>query len=152
MVADAINERMARRIDYLLEQVRVLREVYRETTGRKRILFTDERRRRLAIKAKALTPDEREGCCQIVRPNTLLDWFRQLVAKKYDSSMRRKKPGRGKALRVRLLCGRNLRDVRYCSCDSLLRDRTAHTRRAHRSYAVQHFRARAVHLHPMISL
>jgi hypothetical protein len=63
MVAYAINERMARRIDYLLEEVRVLREVYRETTGRKRIPFTDEQLRRLAIKGKALTPDEREGCC-----------------------------------------------------------------------------------------
>jgi hypothetical protein len=36
----AINERMARRIDHLLEEVRVLREVYSETTGRKRIPFT----------------------------------------------------------------------------------------------------------------
>jgi putative transposase len=35
MIAYAINERMARRIDYLLEEVRVLREVYNETTGRK---------------------------------------------------------------------------------------------------------------------
>lgn len=94
MVAYAINERMARRIGYLLEEVRVLREVYGETTGRKRIPFTDEQRRRLAVKGKALTPDEREGCCQIVRPSTLLAWFRQLSAKKYDSSTRRKKPGR----------------------------------------------------------
>jgi transposase len=94
MVAYAINERMARRIDYLLEEVRVLREVYSETTGRKRIPFTDEQRRRLAIKGKVLTPEAREGCCQIVRPNTILAWFRQLVAKKYDSSKQRKKPGR----------------------------------------------------------
>jgi hypothetical protein len=40
MVAYAINERMARRIDYLLEEVRVLREVYAETTGTKRIPLT----------------------------------------------------------------------------------------------------------------
>jgi putative transposase len=94
MVAYAINERVARRIDYLLEEVRVLREVYTETTGRKRIVFNDEQRRRLAIKGKALRPEERQGCCQIVRPSTLLAWFRQLAAKKYDSSMQRKKPGR----------------------------------------------------------
>jgi hypothetical protein len=48
MAAYAINERMARRIEYLLEEVRVLREVYNECTGRKRISFTDEQRRRLA--------------------------------------------------------------------------------------------------------
>jgi len=60
IVAYAIDERMARRIEYLLEEVRVLREVCTESTGRKRISFTDEQRRRLAIKGKALTPEERE--------------------------------------------------------------------------------------------
>jgi len=94
MVTYAINERMARRFDYLLEEVRVLREVYTETTGRKRVPFTDEQRRRLAVKGKALTPDDRHLCCQIVRPSTILAWFRKLAAAKYDSSTQRKKPGR----------------------------------------------------------
>ena len=94
MVAYAINERLARRLEYLLEEVRVLREIYAETTGRKRIPFTDEQRRRLAIKGRALTPEEREACCQTVRPSTLLTWFRQLAAQKYDSSTQRRKPGR----------------------------------------------------------
>ena len=94
MVAYAINKQTARMIEYLLEEVRVLREVYTECTGRKRISFTDEQRRRLAIKGKALTPEEREVCCQIVRPNTILAWFRQLAAKKYDSSEQRRKLGR----------------------------------------------------------
>ncbi|MGE5783203.1 MAG: helix-turn-helix domain-containing protein [Myxococcales bacterium] len=94
MVTYALNERMARRFDYLLEEVRVLREVYTETTGRKRIPFTDEQRRRLAVKGKALTPDDRHLCCQIVRPSTILAWFRKLAAAKYDSSTQRKKQGR----------------------------------------------------------
>lgn len=69
MVTYAMNERMARRIDYLLEGVRVLREVYTETTGRRPVPFTDAQRQRLAVKGKALTAaDEREECCQIVRP------------------------------------------------------------------------------------
>ena len=96
MVAYAFGERMARRIEYLLEEVRVLREVYNEATGRKRIQFTDEQRLRLGVKGKALTPDERKGCCQIVRPSTILAWFRQLVAQKYDSSTQRKKLGRAR--------------------------------------------------------
>ena len=83
-MAHAINERMARRIEYLLEEVRVLREVYTETTGRRRISFTDEQRRPLAIKGKALTPEERKRCCQTVRPCTILAWFRQLAAKKWN--------------------------------------------------------------------
>ena len=104
MVAYAINERLARRLEYLMEEVRVLREVYTETTGRKRVPFTDEQRRRLAIKARALTPEERDVYCQIVRPSTLLTWFRQLAAQKYDSSTQRRKPGRPrKAIDIRKL-------------------------------------------------
>ncbi|MBN2194682.1 MAG: helix-turn-helix domain-containing protein, partial [Polyangiaceae bacterium] len=94
MVAHAINERMARRIEYLLEENRVLREVFTETTGRKRLPLTDDQRRRLAVRGKPLTPEERESCCQIVRPDTILAWFRQLVARRYDSSRLRRNPGR----------------------------------------------------------
>ena len=94
VVAYAINRQIDRRIEYLLEEVRVLREVYTETTGRTRISFTDEQRRRLAVKGKALTPEERKGCCQVVRPCTILAWFRQLAAEKYDSSKQRRKLGR----------------------------------------------------------
>jgi len=92
-IAYAINERMARRVDYLQEEVRVLKEALVAATGKKRINFTAEQRRRLALKGKALTAEERRACCQIVRPATILAWFRQLAAQKYDSSKRRK-PGR----------------------------------------------------------
>ncbi len=94
MIAHAINERMARQLDYLMEEVRVLREVYTTDTGRKRIPFTDEQRRRLAVAGQALTPEERETCCQIVRPKTILEWFRKLAAQKYDGSKQRCRPGR----------------------------------------------------------
>ena len=63
------------------------------TTGKKRIAFTAEQRQRLAIKGKALTPDERQGCCQLVRPATILNWFRDLAAKPSDGSKQRN-PGR----------------------------------------------------------
>jgi len=98
MVAHAINERMARRIDYLLEEVRVLKESLRTATGTARIRFTPEQRRRLARKGKVLTPEERRACCQIVRPETILAWFRQLAAQKYNGS-RNRKPGRPRKAR-----------------------------------------------------
>jgi len=41
-----------------------------------------------------LTLDEPKDCCQMVRLSTILAWFRQLAAKKYDSSTRRNEPGR----------------------------------------------------------
>ena len=54
---------------------------------------TAGQRQRLAIKGKALTPDERQGCCQLVQPATILKCFRDLAAKPYDGSKRRN-PGR----------------------------------------------------------
>jgi hypothetical protein len=47
-------------------------------------------RRRLALKGKKPTAEERTACCQIVRPETILAWFRRLAALKYDSSKARK--------------------------------------------------------------
>jgi hypothetical protein len=81
-----INERMARRVEYLREDVLVLKEALAAATGKTRIDFTDEQRRGLALKGKALTAEQRRHCCQIVRPETILAWFRRLAAQKYDSS------------------------------------------------------------------
>ncbi len=50
---------MARRLDYVQEEVRVLREALLTATGKTRIAFTVEHRQRLAIKGRAPTPDER---------------------------------------------------------------------------------------------
>ena len=94
LVVSAFNERMARRFEYLHEENRVLREVFTEFTGRKRIPFSDAQRLRLAVKGKELSPIERKACCQIVSPQTLLDWFRRLAATKYDSSTTPRTPGR----------------------------------------------------------
>jgi transposase len=38
------------------------------------------------VTGKALSPEERKKCCQIVKPGTILGWFRQMAARKYDSS------------------------------------------------------------------
>ena len=92
-IACAINERMRRKEEYLLEEVRVLKEVLFETSSTTRISFTANQRRRLALKGIELTAKERRTCCQLVRPETILAWFRQLAARIYDSSKNRK-PGR----------------------------------------------------------
>jgi len=94
MVAYTIDRRMLKRAEYLQEEVRVLREALANATGTSRIRFTPEQRRRLATKGKALTPKEREESCQIVRPATILAWFRQLTARAYNGSTHRRPPGR----------------------------------------------------------
>ena len=103
MFAYAINARMARKIDYLQEEVRVLKEALAAATGKTRIELNAEQRRRLALKGKELTAEERRACCQIVRPETILAWFRQLAARKYDSSKAPKVGRPGKAADVREL-------------------------------------------------
>jgi hypothetical protein len=60
-----------------------------------RLLFTDGQRRRPALRAKALG---RKGLVKIstrVTPDTLLRWYRRLIARKYDGS-RTRRPGRPK--------------------------------------------------------
>jgi len=78
-------------IEYLQEENRALRE----QLGGKRLLLTDGQRRRLAAKAKAIG---RRGLLEIdtlVTPDTLLRWYRRLIARKYDGS-RARKAGRPK--------------------------------------------------------
>ena len=112
MVAYAINERMARRVEYLREEVRVLKEALAAGTDKTRIDFNAEQRRRLALKGKALTAEERRACCQIVRPQTILAWFRQLAAQRYDSSEVRKTGRPRKAADIRDLVLKLARDNR----------------------------------------
>jgi len=93
MIGCAINERMQKKLDYTQTEVRVLKEIIERLTGKKRIPFTDAHRRRLAIAGKDLTSKERTELCTLVKPGTILTWFRAFCAKKYDSSKKRG-PGR----------------------------------------------------------
>ncbi len=77
---------MQKQLEYVLEENRVLIEVI----GKKRIPLTDAQRRRLAIKGRTLAPKDRATVCRIVKPETLLGWFRKLVAAKYDGSKNRR--------------------------------------------------------------
>jgi hypothetical protein len=55
MIAYAINERLARRVDYPRAEVLVLKEVLAVATGKSRLDLSAEQRRRLALKGKELT-------------------------------------------------------------------------------------------------
>ncbi len=99
MFACALNDRLHKKLDYTQEEVRVLEEVIETLTGKNRIPPTDAQRRRLAILGKDLTPQERTEVCEIVKPATILAWFRKLVAQKYDGSDKRG-PGRPRTARA----------------------------------------------------
>ena len=74
---------------YLKEENRVLRELH----GKKRLRFTDNQRRRLARKGRALGRSALRDLDCVVTPDTILRWHRELIARKYDGSALRG-PGR----------------------------------------------------------
>ncbi|MGK0188981.1 MAG: putative transposase [Verrucomicrobiales bacterium] len=91
ILAGWVNRQQQEMIDFQNAQIRILMD----KMGRKRILLTDEQRRKLAVKGKALG---RKALCElttIVTPDTILRWHRRLIAVKWDYSDRRKNlPGR----------------------------------------------------------
>jgi hypothetical protein len=48
-----------------------------------RLRFTDAQRKRHAIRGKALGRALLKGIATLVQPDTILDWHRRLVAKKW---------------------------------------------------------------------
>jgi hypothetical protein len=70
---------------YLLAENAVLGEQLR---GR-RVCYTDAQRRRLAIAAKQLGRNALRQLDTLVTPDTLLRWYRRLIARKYNGTARR---------------------------------------------------------------
>ncbi len=89
MFAGWVNRHQLDVIEYLQEENRVLKE----RLGGRRVCFTDIERRRLAQNAKALGRKVLSGLETLVTPDTLLQWYRELVVRKWDYSHRRG-PGR----------------------------------------------------------
>ena len=71
-----MNQRQQQPLDYLREENRVLCE----QLGGRRLRFTDDQRRRLAVKAKGLGRRAMSQLATIVTPETLLAWHRKLIA------------------------------------------------------------------------
>ena len=91
-LAYCIDKELYKAIDYLREQVRVL--VEHQENQANRIRLTNRQRMRVAAKAKRLSRKMLEQCTEMFTPDTIMRWYRQLVAKKYDGSQNRSSPGR----------------------------------------------------------
>jgi hypothetical protein len=87
-LAGWINRNQQNDIEYLQEEVKVLKE----QLG-KRPRFNDAQRRRLAAKAKKLGLQRLKNIAAVATPRTLLAWHQRLIAQKYDASGKRS-PGR----------------------------------------------------------
>ena len=90
-MAGWLNRQQEELIDYLREENRVLRE----HLGSPPLRLTDAQRRRLAVGGKRLVRRALTQVAGIVTPDTILRWYRKLIAKKYDGSARR---GRGRPM------------------------------------------------------
>ena len=85
-IAGWINSDKQAENEYLLEEIKVLKELLGKVPR-----LNDRQRKRLAVKAKKLRFSRLEEIASIATPQTLLRWFRTLVAKKYDSSKKKQK-------------------------------------------------------------
>ena len=88
-LAGWINRQQQDVIAYIQEKNRILKN---KLNG-KRIRFTDDERRRLAVKGKILGRNALRQFASLVTPDTILAWHRKLIAQKWDYSCRRG-PGR----------------------------------------------------------
>ena len=95
MFAGWISRQQLDVIEYLQEENRVLKE----RLGGRRLRFTDAERRRLARKAQALGRRVLNELDTLVTPDTLLRWYRELVASKWNYSGRRG-PGRPRVMKT----------------------------------------------------
>ncbi|MHC4085245.1 MAG: helix-turn-helix domain-containing protein [Planctomycetota bacterium] len=91
-LAYCIDKELHKAIDYLREQVRVL--VEHQEKQDKRIRLTDSQRMRVAVKAKRLSRKMLEQCTELFMSDTIMRWFRELIARKYDGSQNRTSLGR----------------------------------------------------------
>jgi len=74
-----VNRKQALIIDYLREENRVLKE----QLGSRNLRLTDNQRRRLAAKGKALGRQLLSQVATIVTPDTILAWYRRPIAAKW---------------------------------------------------------------------
>ena len=81
-------------IEYLREENRVLKQ----QLGRKRLRLSDDQRRRLAVRGKAIGRRALAEVASLVTPDTILRWHRQLIAQKWTH--KRRSPGRRRIMQV----------------------------------------------------
>jgi len=85
-----VHQRQTLIIEFQNDQIATLMR----SLGRKRLLLTDDQRRLLAVKGKAIGRKALLRLTTIVTPDTILGWHRKLVALKWDYSQKRKSAGR----------------------------------------------------------
>src|SRR5438093_491777 len=90
MIAGWLQRHQQQVIAYLQEENRVLKA----QLGSRRLRLTDTERRRLAALAHPLGRQRLKAIATLVTPDTLLRWYKRLIAQKFDGSRQRRPLGR----------------------------------------------------------
>lgn len=88
-VTGMVNEELLLRNEYLVTENRILKA---QLKGR--LLLSDAERITLAEIGHRLGRKALEEVANVVRPDTILRWYRKLIARKFDGSKARRAPGR----------------------------------------------------------
>jgi len=72
-----------------IEYLKTVNCALMERVGKRRLRLTDAERRKLAVLGKKLGRKALAEVATVATPDTILRWYRELVAKKYDGSARR---------------------------------------------------------------
>ena len=90
VLSEYVRREQEKQIEYLREESQILRE----EIGGSRILLTDDQRRRLAVKGKALGRRQLGEVAIIAQADTILRWHRELVEDAEQRSNAHSGPGR----------------------------------------------------------
>jgi transposase InsO family protein len=90
-ITGSVDQELLLRNEYLVMENRMLRH---QVTGRVRL--SDGERKALAEIGNKLGRKALEEVASLVKPDTILAWYRQLIAQKFDGSPQRKARGRPK--------------------------------------------------------
>jgi len=88
-VTGLVNQQLLRQNEYLAAENRILRSHLPA-----RLRLSDPKRSTLAEIGKRLGRGGLEGVAGVGKPDTILAWYRRLIARKFDGSKRRSSPGR----------------------------------------------------------
>jgi transposase InsO family protein len=90
MLAGWVNRHQQQVIAYLQEENRI----FKAQLGKRRLRLTDTQRRRLAALAHPLDRKRLKQLATLATPDTLMRWYKRLIAEKFDGSKNRQQPGR----------------------------------------------------------
>ena len=88
-ITGTVDQELLLRIEYLVAENRILR-----TQIKGRVQLSDGERKTLAEIGQKLGKKALEAVASIVKPDTILAWYRKLIAQKFDGSQKRQALGR----------------------------------------------------------